>query len=303
MNSEVFITCAVTGAGENVNRSNKVPVSPEQIANDAIAAARAGAAIAHIHVRDPKTGIGSRDVSLYREVVERIRASDVDVIVNLTAGMGGDLVFGKDNPLDFGLESDLVSQAVRLEHVDALRPEICTLDCGSYNVGRGSLVYISTNDMVEEGARRIRKMGVKPELELFELGHAGFVRDLIEEDAFDQPIMAQICLGVPGAAPATPEALAAMKSLLPSSRVVWSAFGVGRMQMPMVAQAVCSGGHVRVGLEDNIYLSKGKLASNVDLVERARTIIENLGARILTPAETRMKLGLQRQRSAVAAAL
>lgn len=295
MNRDVFITCAITGAGDNFRRNPHVPITPEQIANDAIAAGKAGAAIVHCHVRDPETGIGSRSVELYREVVERIRSSEVDVIINLTAGMGGDLIIGDDDPFAFGAESDLVSQKVRLAHVEALRPEICTLDCGSYNVGKGNLVYISTNEMITEGAALIRQLGVKPELELFELGHAAFARNLALNDAFNDPVMVQLCLGVPGAAPATPECLLAMKSLLPEREVVWSAFGVGAMQMPIVTQAVCNGGHVRVGLEDNIYLSKGQLATNTQLVERAVSLVRGMGAAVLGAEETRKKLGLKRQ--------
>lgn len=292
MNREVFITCAVTGGTDNIHKSDKVPITPAQIAEDVIASARAGAAIAHIHVRDPETGMGSRDLKLYAEVVDRVRDSGVDVIINLTAGMGGDLFIGDDDPLDFGPGSDLVSQDVRLEHVEALRPEICTLDCGTYNVGPGNLIYVSTSEMIRRGAERIRALGVKPELEVFELGHLHYARDLIAKDAFAEPVMVQLCLGVPGAAPATPEALTAMKALLPASNIVWSAFGVGAMQMPMVAQAVAHGGNVRVGLEDNLYLRKGVFATNAQLVERARTIIDILGARTLNTAETRQKIGL-----------
>jgi len=291
MNPEVFITCAVTGAGESFRKSNKVPLTPRAIAADVVAAARAGAAIAHIHVRDPATGVGSRDTQLYVEVVDLVRASGVDVIVNLTAGMGGDLVVGKQDPFRFGPESDLVSQRTRLVHVEAIRPEICTLDCGTYNVGAGSTIYVSTSDMIEEGAQDIRRYGVKPELEVFELGHLHYANKLIRNGAFAEPAMIQLCLGVPGAAPATPESLSAMKSLLPPGSV-WSAFGVGAMQMPMVALAVAYGGNVRVGLEDNIYLSRGVLATNSELVERARTIVECMGARVLSPQETRQKLGL-----------
>lgn len=295
MNRDVFITCAVTGAGDNFRKNPNVPISPEQIAESAIKAAKAGAAIVHCHVRDPESGAGSRRLDLYKEVVERIRASEIDVIINLTAGMGGDLEIGAaEDPFEFGANSDLVCQQTRIEHVAALRPEICTLDCGSYNVGRGSLVYISTNDMIEAGAKAIRALGVKPELELFELGHAHFARQLHSSGEFEDPTMVQICLGVPGAAPATPEALMAMRSLLPSD-CVWSAFGVGAMQMPMVSQAVVNGGHVRVGLEDNIYLSRGVPATNEQLVERARQIIELMGAKVMTPGEVRKKLKLTRR--------
>lgn len=292
MNPEVFITCAVTGAGETVGKSDKVPVTPEAIANEAIAAAEAGAAIAHIHVRDPKTGAGSRETRLYAEVFERVRASKVDVIVNLTAGMGGDVVVGKDDPLAFGRGTDLVNATTRLAHVIELRPEICTLDCGTFNQGQGSTIYISTYDMIEQMARAILAVGVKPELEVFELGHLSHVKKLIASGALSDPALIQLCMGVPGTAPATPEALAAMRSLLPETRTIWSAFGVGASQLPMVALAAAYGGNVRVGLEDNLYLRRGVLATNAQLVERARTIVECMGARVLNPAETRKKLGL-----------
>lgn len=292
MNPEVFITCAVTGAGEAFRKSDRVPITPEAIANDAIAAAEAGAAIAHIHVRDPKTGACSRETRLYAEVVERVRASKVDVILNLTAGMGGDLVVGKDDPFAFGSATDLVDAATRLAHVTELRPEICTLDCGTFNQGQGSLIYVSTYDMIEQMARAILAVGVKPELEVFELGHLSHVQKLIASGLLSEPAMIQLCLGVPALAPATPEVLTAMKSLLPETSTVWSAFGVGASQLPMVALAAAFGGNVRVGLEDNLYLRRGVLATNAQLVEKARTIVESMGARVLNPAETRKKLGL-----------
>ncbi|MFY9239900.1 MAG: 3-keto-5-aminohexanoate cleavage protein [Roseovarius sp.] len=292
MNREVFITCAVTGAGGGPHKNPNVPVTPEEIANDVLAVAEAGAAIAHIHVRDPKTKEGSRETSLYAEVIERVRAKNTDVIINTTGGMGGDLAVGKIDPLVPEADTDLISQKERLVHVDALRPDICTLDCGSYNVGEGNIVYISTSDQIREGAALIREYGVKPELEVFDLGHLDFVCRLIREGAFDGPVMVQFCLGVNFGAPATVSAMKTMAEAVQGLDVVWSAFGVAQMQLPMVAQAALLGGNVRVGLEDNIWLSRGVPATNVDLVQRARTIIEAMGGSILDTAKTREKLGL-----------
>ncbi len=187
MNRNVMITCALTGAGDTVGRSEHVPVTPEQIAESGIAAARAGATIVHVHVRDPETGKGSRDVALYREVVERIRASDVDVIINTTAGMGGDLVLDPHDPTTFVDGTDLVSGVDRLPHVEELLPDICTLDCGSLNFGEGSLVYVSTPDMLREGAKKIQELGVRCEMEIFDTGHLWFARTLVEEGLIDAP--------------------------------------------------------------------------------------------------------------------
>lgn len=292
MNKNVFITCAVTGAGGGPHKNPHVPVTPEEIANDVLAVAEAGAAIAHIHVRDLKTKEGSRDVGLYTEVIERVRARNTDVIINTTAGMGGDLVIGAEDPLAPGLGTDLVPQKTRLLHVDALRPDICTLDCGSYNVGEGNLVYISTSDQIREGAALIREYGVKPELEVFDLGHLSFVTKLIQEGVFDGPVMIQFCLGVNFGAPATTAAMKTMADAMQGLNVIWSAFGVAQAQFPMVAQAVLLGGNVRVGLEDNIWLARGVPATNVELVTRARTIIEAMGASVMDVTKTREKLGL-----------
>lgn len=293
MTHDVFITCAVTGAGPGPRKNPHVPVTPEQIASDVLAVAEAGAAIAHVHVRDVVTTEGSRDTALYAEVLERVRAVNGDVIVNFTAGMGGDLVFGSYDPLKPGPGTDLVTQEERLVHVERLRPDICTLDCGSYNVGEGSLVYISTVEQIRQGAALIRGYGVKPELEVFDLGHLDLVQKLIGEGAFAAPPMIQFCLGVSFGAPATTTAMKAMADAVNGTDVVWSAFGVGRMQMPMVAQAVLLGGNVRVGLEDNIWLDRGVPATNVALVQRARTIIESMGSRVMSVAATRDRLGLQ----------
>jgi uncharacterized protein (DUF849 family) len=287
-----MITCALTGAGDTVGRSEHVPVTPEQIAESGIAAARAGATIVHVHVRDPETGAGSRDVALYREVVERIRAADVDVIINTTAGMGGDLVLDPHEPTRFLEGTDLVSGVDRLPHVEELRPDICTLDCGSLNFGEGSMVYVSTPDMLREGARRIQALGVRVEMEIFDTGHLWFANQLVTEGLVDAPAMYQLCMGIPYGAPADPVLLTAMVQQLPPD-AVWASFALGAMQMPWVAQSVLLGGHVRVGLEDNLYLSRGVKATNAQLVERARTIVEAMGAKVATPHEGREILALR----------
>ncbi len=292
MNREIVITCAVTGAGDSAHKHPGLPITPAQIAEAAIEAAKAGAAVAHCHVRDPDTGQGSRDPALYREVVDRIRSSDTDVIINLTAGMGGDLYIGAgDQPLQFGNETDLVGAIERLIHVEELRPEICTLDCGSYNFGEGSLVYVSTPDMLREGAKRIQALGVKPELEVFDSGQLWFVNQMVEEGLIDDPPLIQLCLGIAWGAPADPGTMKSLVEHLPAG-AIWASFGLGAMQMPMAAQAALLGGHVRVGLEDNLYLERGVLATNAQLVDRARNMLELMGARTLSPAEARVKLGL-----------
>jgi uncharacterized protein (DUF849 family) len=292
VNRNVMITCALTGAGDTVGRSEHVPVTPEQIAESGIAAARAGATIVHIHVRDPETGKGTRDPRLYRDVVERLRASNVDMVINLTAGMGGDIEIGERNPMEFGPNTDLVGALERLVHVEELRPEICTLDCGTLNFGDGNLIYVSTPKQLREGAKRIRELGVKPELEVFDTGHLSFAKQMLKEGLLEQPPLFQFCLGIPWGASADTTTMKAMKDSLPEG-AVWAGFGIGRMQMPMVAQAVLLGGNVRVGLEDNIWLEKGVYATNGKLVEKAIKVIELLGARPVTPGEARQKLGLK----------
>jgi uncharacterized protein (DUF849 family) len=292
MNNEVIISCAVTGAGDTAGKSDKVPVTPKQIADAAIEAAKAGAAIAHCHVRDPKTGKGSRDVTLYREVVERIRASDTDVVINLTSGMGGDFMVREDEPTKPGPGTDMVGPLERLAHVEDLLPEICSLDCGTLNFGDGNMIYISTPAYLRKGAARIKELGVKPELEVFDTGHLWFAKQMLKEGLLTEPPLFQICLGIPWGAPADTASMKNMVDMLPPG-ANWAGFGISRLQMPMVAQAVLLGGHVRVGLEDNLYLDKGVLATNGQLVERARKIVELMGARAVTPAEARKKLGLR----------
>jgi uncharacterized protein (DUF849 family) len=295
MNWEVFITCAVTGAGDTVSRSELVPVTPEQIADSAIAAARAGAAIVHLHVRDPETGKGGRSPAHFREVVERIRASDVDPVLNLTAGMGGDLVLGGAEaplpPNEAG--TDMAGATERLAHVAELRPEICTIDCGTMNFAAGGdYVMTNTPDMLRAMAARIRELGVRPELEVFDTGHLVNVKDLIAEGLIDQPALIQLCMGIRYGAPDDPGTLLALVNALPEG-AVFSAFSIGRKQLPYVAMAVLAGGNVRVGLEDNLYAGPGEKATNAQLVERATTILGAMNVRILGPAEVRERLGLR----------
>ena len=292
MRKNVIITCALTGAGDTVGKSEFVPVTPEQIAAAAVEAANAGAAVVHIHVRDVETGKGSREVGLYREVVARIKDSGVDVVINLTAGMGGDLVIDQDDPLKPVDGTDLVNGLDRLPHVEELLPDICTLDCGSLNFGEGSQLYVSTPDMLRAGAKRIQELGVKPEMEIFDTGHLWFALKLIEEGLIDPPPLFQLCMGIPYGAPANPEILQAMVNMLPAG-AQWASFAIGRDQLPWVAHSALLGGHVRVGLEDNLYLSKGVLGTNAQLVEKARTIVEAMGASVATPDEAREMLNLK----------
>jgi uncharacterized protein (DUF849 family) len=296
MNSDVIITCAVTGDDTKVTKSPHCPITPEQIAASAVEAARAGAAIVHIHVRDPDTGAFSMATKHYREVVRHIRDSKVDVLVNLTCGMGGYICVG-----DHGLEdtpaegSDFVSQEERMRHVIELceegryRPDIATLDCGSLNFGDGNRAYVSTPNYLRKGAAILRDLRVKAELEVFDTGNLWFVKQLIKEDLIPAPALIQLCCGIPYGVPADTAHLLAMVQSAPAGSV-WTSFAISRMQMPWVAQSVLLGGNVRVGLEDNLYLSRGVYASNAQLVEKARSIIEAMGARVVTPAEARERL-------------
>ena len=293
MNNEVIVTCAVTGAGDTLGKHPEVPVTPEQISNAAIAAAKAGASVAHIHVRDPETGLGSRDTNLFKEVVERIRDSETDVVINLTAGMGGDWVPSEENPSMPGPGTDMIGPVERLAHVKEIHPEICSLDCGTMNFGNGNEIYISPPGYLREMASMIQEWGVKPELEVFELGQIRFAKQMIKEGLINEPPMFQICLGIPWGAEQTVDSMKVMKDELPTN-ASWASFGIGRMQMPMAAAAVAMGGNVRVGLEDNLYLEKGGLASNDQLVIRIIEIIQRMGSRVLSPQETRDKLKLKK---------
>lgn len=290
MNNEVIITCAITGSGDTVNKHPAIPVTPEEIANSAIAAAKAGAAVAHMHVRDPETGAPSRRLELYQQVVERIRCSGSDVIINLTAGMGGDLVLDPNDPNVMIEGTDLANAEERMMHIEELKPEICTLDCGSLNFG--SSIYVSTPDMLNKMAQRCQELGVKPELEIFDTGNLVYALHMMKQGLLDSPALFQLCLGIPWGAPADTATMKLMADMLPEGSN-WAGFGISRMQMPMVAQAVLLGGNVRVGLEDNLFLSKGVHASNEQLVERAVTIIESMGATVASPARAREILGLR----------
>ena len=299
MNTEVMITCAVTGDDTKVTKSPHCPITPQQIATSALEAADAGAAVVHIHVRDPDTGAFSMQTRHYREVVQRIRDSGSDVIVNLTCGMGGYICVGErgleDTPApgtDFVSQEDRMRHVIDLCHEGRYRPDIATLDCGSLNFGDGNRAYVSTPNYLRQGARILRELGVKPELEVFDTGNLWFVRQLVKEELIPAPALIQLCTGIPYGVPADPGHLLAMVNTLPE-HCIWTSFAVSRMQMPWVAQSVLLGGHVRVGLEDNLYLSRGVYASNAQLVQRARTIIEAMGARILTPAQARERLQIR----------
>ncbi len=295
-NQDVFITCAVTGSGETADKSDKVPVTPEEIADSAIDAARAGAAIVHCHVRNPETGMPSRDPALFRKVTERIRSSDVDVVLNLTAGMGGDLVFGSaEAPLPLNERgTDMAGAGERVRHVAECRPEICTLDCGTMNFSAGDYVMTNTPSMLREMARQMTAAGVRPEIEAFDTGHLWLAKQLVSEGLIEDPVLVQLCMGIPWGAPDDLGTFMAMVNALPAG---WqfSAFSIGRNEMPYVAAAVLAGGNVRVGLEDNLYISRGELATNAQLVERAVTIVEALGSRVIGPADVREKLKLNRR--------
>jgi uncharacterized protein (DUF849 family) len=296
MNREVFITCPVTGSGGTQEKSPHVPRTPKQIAESAIEAAKAGAAVVHCHVRDPETGAASRRVDLYREVTDRIRDSDTDVVINLTTGMGGDLTLGPaESPLPLVEEgTDMASAAERMEHVADCLPEICTLDCGSMNFGENDYVMTNSPGMLRAMGKIINDLGVRTEIEAFDTGHLWFARQLVDEGIIEAPVLVQLCMGIPWGAPDDMNTLAAMVSNLPPD---WhfSAFSLGRNEMPFVAAAILMGGNVRVGLEDNLYLERGVLATNAQLVERAVRIATDMGARVIGPEEVREKLKLQKR--------
>lgn len=284
------ITCAVTGSAPTPAKNKGVPVTPKQIAKAAVDACKAGAAIAHIHVRDPETAKPSMAFEHYEEVVKRIRDSGSDVIINLTTGPGARYVPSDDDPLKPAEGTTLTTPEKRVHHVEVLKPEICSLDIATMNFG--ARVFMNTPEHLAVMADRIRAAGVKPELEVFDTGHIELAKHLIEQGHFEAPPYFQLCLGISYGATATPEAMMHMRDRLPDG-AVWSAFGISRWEFPMAAQAVLLGGNLRVGMEDNIYLGPGELApSNAALVERAAAIVENLGSRVATPAEARIALGI-----------
>ncbi len=295
MNLKPFITCAVTGSGSTQDRSPHVPRSPKEIADSAIAAARAGAAIVHCHVRDPETGTPSRDLKLYREVTDRVRDADIDMVLNLTAGMGGDMVFGPANsPLPLADGTDMISAEERVAHVAECLPEICTLDCGTMNFAEADYVMTNTPGMLEAMGAMMEDLGVKPEIEAFDTGHLWLAKNLAEKGILKSPALVQLCMGIPWGAPDDLNTYMAMVNNVPADWN-WSAFSIGRNELPYVAAAVLAGGNVRVGLEDNIWLAKGELATNEALVARARAIVENMGCELMGPEEVRKKLGLTKR--------
>ena len=292
MNTKVILTCAVTGGSDIKDKHPGIPVTPEQIAAAAIQAAQAGAAIAHIHVRDPKTGLPDRDLELYKETAKLIRASDTDVILNITTGMGGDLYLGPDsNPLALTDETDVVGQLERMIHVEELLPEICTIDCGSMNFGHGDYVMTNTTSVLQEMTKQVQTLGVKPEIEAFDTGHLQFAIWLKEQGLIDDPVMIQLCMGIPWGAPDDLHTFLAMTSNIPKDWT-FSAFSIGRNQLPYVALAILAGGNIRVGLEDNIYLKRGVLATNTDLVKKAVQTAEGMGCAILGPDQVRSNMKL-----------
>ena len=291
--SGVFLTCAITGSGDTTSKSDLVPITPQQIAGAAIDAADAGAAIVHIHVRNPETGEPARDVELYAEAVERIRASSTDMVLNLTSGMGGDLTLGSAEkplpPADEG--TDMAGATERLAHVRELMPEITTLDCGTMNFGEGDYIMVNSPSVLYEMARQVQKLGVRPEIEIFDTGHLWLAKHLVNEGLIADPVMVQLCMGIPWGAPDDLNTFMAMVNNLPDDWI-FSAFSLGRSQLPYVGLAAIAGGNVRVGLEDNIYLSRGQLATNADLVARAVTILEAMNYEVLGPEAVRDKLHL-----------
>jgi uncharacterized protein (DUF849 family) len=291
MKQKVVLTCAVTGAGDTARKSPHVPVTPAAIAAACLEAAAAGASVVHVHVRDPETGQGGRDPAHFREVVARVRDSGTDIVLNLTAGMGGQLLLDEEDPSRMLEGTDLASARERMQHVEELLPELCTLDCGSMNFG--DAVVVNRVRDLERMARIAQRAGVKPELEVFDLGQVQIARHLIDAGLIDGQPLFQLCLGISWGAPATTEGMLALRNALPPG-AEWAAFAISRNEFPMVAQAALLGGNCRVGLEDNLYLGKGQLATNGTLVERARRILESIGVGVLTPAETRTQLGLVR---------
>ncbi len=295
-NKEVFITCAITGSGDTVGKSPHIPVTPEQIANSAIEAAQAGAAIVHCHVRDPETGAPSRDIELFKEVTDRIRSADTDVVLNLTAGMGGDLVLGgTENPLPVNENNtDMAGATERLQHIAICQPEICTLDCGTMNFGEGDYIMINTPAMLHEMAKQMKDLDVKPEIEVFDTGHLWLAKNLIKQGVINTPPLLQLCMGIPWGAPDDLNTFMAMVNNLPVDSI-FSAFSIGKNELPFVAASVLAGGNVRVGLEDNTMLRKGVFATNAQLVEKAVDIIETMGSQIIGPQDVRKKLNLKKK--------
>jgi uncharacterized protein (DUF849 family) len=282
--NKVMLTVALTGAGDTVEKNSNVPVTPEEIADSAIKCAKAGATVAHIHVRDPQTGKVSHNVEFFKKAVELIRAADEDIIINITSGGGGDFIPSLENPEVGGVGTDMQTPEQRHEPVGKLLPEMCTLDCGSVNMGDD--VYLSPTNWLRKQAALVQEAGVKPELECFDTGHVSFAKQLIKEGLIDGQPLFQFCLGIPWGLENDPETIEYLKTRIPEG-ASWSAFGIGRLQLPTVEEAAKRGGNVRVGLEDNLYLSKGVKATNEQLVERAKEILSELNIEPMTPQEAR----------------
>lgn len=290
MQSRVVITCAVTGNQTTPEMTPHLPITPEEIAEGCLGAAEAGAAVVHIHVRDPQTGRPSMEIEYYRDVVERIRVRNSQVILNITTGPGGRFSPDPDDPKIAGPGTTLMRPEARVAHIPLLKPDICTLDLNTMNSGKE--VVINTPGNVRRMAAVIREARVRPEIELFDSGDIALCRDLINDGTLDSPILCSIVTGVKYGFQPSPETVLYARGLLPPS-AVWTAFGTGRMAFPMVAQSYLAGGHVRIGLEDAIYMDKGVLASsNAEMVTKARGIIETLGGEVATARQAREILSL-----------
>lgn len=284
MKNKILLTAAVTGAGDTTSINEHVPITPKEIAESAIESAKAGATVAHVHARDPKTGGISQDMEHYREIVDRIRDSAVDVVINITAGGGGDFIPNLNTPAAGGTGTWIQTPEERHAPVGELLPEMCTLDCGSVNFG--DMIYLSPTEWLRDHAKLIQASGVKPELECFDTGHLRFANQLIKEGLIDGEPMFQFCLGIPWGAEADAETIMYMKNRLPEN-AHWSAFGIGRMQLPIAMQTALLGGNIRVGLEDNLYISRGVPATNEQLVDKAVSMLHANGLEVMTPKEAR----------------
>jgi len=290
MSRPVIITCAVTGSSDTSGKNPNVPILPEDIARNIVDAALEGAAIAHVHVRDPATGKEARDAALFREVVTRVRESKVDVILNLTSAVGTAVFFDEENPSRLAPSTDFLHPRERFIHIAENQPEICSLDMCTMMYGPDP--YINLPEHIRHIAEAARRHGVKPEIEIFNPGDIVLMKEMAQDLLFDEPLLVQIVLGVRYGAPATAMALLAMLQDLPA-RSIWTAFATGAQSLSMAAQSVLLGGHVRIGLEDNLWLEKGVLASNAALTAQAVAMINALGHRPATVAEARSILGLR----------
>jgi uncharacterized protein (DUF849 family) len=293
MSRKIILTCAVVGANRYNRAHPNFPVTPRQIAEAALEAEQAGASIVHLHVRDPRTGNGSNDPDLFLEMATRVRERGVSAVMNITCGGGAIFCPDPEDESRAGPGTDMLSAEARVRHIEMTIPEMCSLDVTTQNQvdGDTEYVYLNTPTTLRAMARRFRELGVKPEIEVFAPGDILLANRMLEEGLFEAPPLYQIVMGTKWGLPATPETMIYMRDLLPEG-AIWAAFGIARMQMPMAAQAVLLGGNVRVGLEDNLYLRRGEFATNGQLVERARTIIESLGHEVATPDEARAMLGL-----------